>query len=66
MLAGESLKTCRIICQQWFTLMVFERITEAFGNRRGEPVARPNSKVGKTEATLVKNVPLVQFGSATG
>jgi len=29
-------------------------------------VARPNSEVGKTEATLVKNVLLVRFGSATG
>jgi len=32
MLAGESLKTLRVMCQQRFTLMVFERITEAFGN----------------------------------
>jgi len=29
-------------------------------------VARPNSQAGKTEATRVKNVLLVRFGSATG
>jgi len=33
---------------------------------RGEPVARPNSQDGKTEATLVQIVLLVPFGSATG
>jgi len=29
-------------------------------------VARPSSQDGKTEATLVKNVLLIGFGSATG
>ncbi len=32
MLAGESLNTLRVICQQRFTQMVLGRITEAFGN----------------------------------
>jgi len=28
--------------------------------RRGEPVARPNSQDGKTEATSVKSVPVMR------
>jgi hypothetical protein len=33
---------------------------------RGEPVARPNSEDSKAEATRVKNVPPIRFGSAIG